>query len=107
MDNSVLRRGFSFNYLITNRQINDVIIIIIIIIDLSCVSLISATPDWLQNILKPTQRASMCSPSSQLTSKTRGKTPTKVRERELLCVRDGSNLFIQIQKLFLYHQWIK
>ena len=48
-------------------------------VDSSHVSLTPGTPDWLPNMLKPTQRASMCSPSSQLTSKTRGKTPTTVR----------------------------
>lgn len=49
-------------------------------VDSSYVSLTPDTPDWLPNMLKPTQRASMCSPSSQLTSKTRGRTPTRVRE---------------------------
>lgn len=40
----------------------------------------SAILDWLLNIPNPTQLASTCSPSSQLTSKTREKTPTKVRQ---------------------------
>lgn len=49
----------------------------------------SATLDWLLNTANPTQRASMCSPSSRRTSKTHEKTPTKVR----------AALILQIQKV--------
>lgn len=51
-------------------------------VDLSVVSvsLTPATPDWLPDILKPTQLALMCSPSSPLISKTQEKTPMTVRE---------------------------
>lgn len=47
----------------------------------SCVFITSATQDWLQSTAKPTQRESTCSPSSQLTLRTRVKTPTTVRDR--------------------------
>lgn len=49
----------------------------------------SATLDWLLNTPNPTQRASTCSQSSRRTSKTREKTPTKVRDA----------LILQIQKV--------
>lgn len=43
----------------------------------------SATQDWPRGILKPTRRASTCSPSSPPTLKTHGRTPTTVRESEM------------------------
>lgn len=52
----------------------------------------SATLDWLLNTANPTQRASTCSPSSRRTSKTREKTPMKVRDALILQIRKVERL---------------
>lgn len=54
----------------------------------------SATLDWLLNTPNPTQRASMCSPSSRRTSKTHEKTPTKVRAALILQIQKVERLIL-------------